>query len=82
LTLYNSSPFLRESIESVLEQTFRDFEFVVIDDASTDDSLNIINTYNDERIVVYRNNCNKGIIGTRKNCHIFHKNRHFRALKV
>ena len=55
LTSYNHAPFLRESIDSVLGQTFSDFEAIIWDDASTDDSWNIIRSYSDPRIRAFRN---------------------------
>ena len=45
LTSYNHDKFLVESIESVLNQTYRDFEFIIVDDCSTDSSWDIISKY-------------------------------------
>ncbi len=59
-TVYNGLPYLSESIESILSQTFTDFEFLIIDDASTDDSLKCINSYKDSRIKVIQNTKNIG----------------------
>lgn len=53
--------YLREAIESVLNQTYNNFEFIIIDDCSTDNSLEIIKTYTDERIVILKNEENLGI---------------------
>ena len=50
MPVYNSSRYLRESIDSVLQQTFTDFEFLIIDDGSTDDSVLIAESYEDNRI--------------------------------
>ena len=55
LTSYNLGKFLRESIDSVLAQTFRDFELIIWDDCSSDDSWEIITGYRDPRIKSYRN---------------------------
>lgn len=66
MPVYNVAPFLHEAIESILKQTFNGFEFIIIDDGSTDNSLNILNTYAqvDNRIrLVSREN--KGISYTR-----------------
>lgn len=51
---YNSAEFLPEAIESILRQTFKDFEFILIDDGSSDNTLDIIRSYaeKDNRIVV------------------------------
>ncbi|MEM7672067.1 MAG: glycosyltransferase family A protein, partial [Verrucomicrobiota bacterium] len=45
LANYNGAEFLGEAIESVLMQTFRDFEFIVYDDGSTDDSLRVAESF-------------------------------------
>jgi glycosyltransferase involved in cell wall biosynthesis len=60
---YNKGQFIAEAIESVLRQTFTDFELIVVDDASTDDSLAIINEVAkaDARIKILTNETNSGI---------------------
>ncbi|MDO8527452.1 MAG: glycosyltransferase [Deltaproteobacteria bacterium] len=50
MTVYNNGKYLREAIQSVLAQTFRDFEFLIIDDASQDNSVEIIKEFEDKRI--------------------------------
>lgn len=45
MPVYNAGDFLREAIESILNQTYKNFELIIIDDASTDDSWNIISSY-------------------------------------
>ncbi len=54
MPIYNASRFLRESIDSVLSQTFADFEFLIADDGSTDNSVEIVESYNDARIRLIR----------------------------
>ena len=61
MSVYNGAKFLDEAIDSILTQTFTDFEFIVIDDASSDDSLHIINSYKDARIIVLQNTKNIGL---------------------
>lgn len=61
---YNGERFLRPAIESILNQTFRDFELIVIDDCSTDNSPQILREFIDDRMRVIRNECNLGIAGT------------------
>lgn len=63
MPVYNSEKYLRESIESILNQTFTDFEFILIDDCSTDNSWNIIEEYNkkDNRIIAIKNEKNMGV---------------------
>lgn len=46
--------WLIESIESILNQTFTDFEFIIIDDSSTNEQFNVIKQYNDKRIIYYK----------------------------
>ena len=52
--------FIRESIDSILNQTYQDFELVIVDDASPDDLQSIVSEYNDNRIRFYRNAENIG----------------------
>lgn len=66
LTSYNHAGFLRESIESVLNQTYRDFELIIWDDASTDDSWQIISSYSDPRIRAIRNDVNARVENVRR----------------
>lgn len=61
MPVYNAERFLAEAIESVLQQTFTDFEFLIIDDCSTDNSAALIQSYSDPRIRFYQNNTNLGI---------------------
>lgn len=55
MTTYNSSEYIDECIKSILSQTFKEFEFIIIDDGSTDNSNKIIEKYNDSRIKFYQN---------------------------
>lgn len=50
MTVYNGEVYLRETIESILNQTYKDFKFLVIDNASTDNSREVIGSFNDPRI--------------------------------
>ena len=61
MPVYNAGSFLREAIDSVLAQTFADFEFVIVNDASKDDSLSVMRMYNDPRIIIVDNSENLGI---------------------
>lgn len=63
---FNASPYVREAIESLLNQSFSDFQLWVIDDASTDDTFSIVSalTANDARIVLFRNATNLGRLRT------------------
>ena len=55
---YNSSRYVRDTIDSVLAQTYPDIEYIIGDDCSTDDTWNIIGGYRDPRIIAYRNEKN------------------------
>lgn len=61
MSVYNGERFLRESIESILTQTFRDFEFLIINDGSTDKTREIILSYSDPRIRLIDNERNLGL---------------------
>lgn len=67
MPVYNAARFLKESVESVLSQTYADFEFILIDDCSTDNSYTILSEYaqSDSRIRLYKNEENKGVSYTR-----------------
>lgn len=63
LPVYNAGSFLREAIESILNQTYSNFEFIIINDGSTDRSEEIIKSFNDPRIkYIYQQN--KGLGAT------------------
>lgn len=62
LPVYNAQSTLQEAIDSILSQSFRDFELIIINDGSTDNSEKIIKNYSDSRIVYINNITNKGLI--------------------
>lgn len=64
MPVYNGERFLREAVDSVLCQTFEDFELLVIDDASTDSTPEILAGYSDPRIRVLRNEQNLKLVRT------------------
>jgi glycosyltransferase involved in cell wall biosynthesis len=69
LPVYNTEKFIGQAIDSILGQTFQDFELIIIDDCSTDNSVTIIQSYTDKRIIFigksqntgYTNSLNLGI---------------------
>ena len=64
---YNKGKYIKEAIESVLAQTYPNWELVIVDDASTDNSLEVINTFlNNENIKLIKNADNKGVGYTAK----------------
>lgn len=64
MPVYNSERYLREAIDSILAQTFSDFEFIIIDDGSQDSSPDIVRSYTDKRIRFYQNEHNMGVAAT------------------
>lgn len=64
MPVYNAEAYLREAIESILNQTFQDFEFLIIDDGSTDGSAAIVRSYTDPRIRFVQNEKNLGLTAT------------------
>ncbi len=64
---YNVEQYISETIESILSQTFSDFEFIILDDGSTDNTFEIATEYakKDSRIKVFKNEKNLGIAGNR-----------------
>ena len=60
VTAYNVSSYIEECINSILQQTYQNFELIIVEDCSTDDTLSIINKFDDSRIRVIRNKENVG----------------------
>ena len=58
IPIYNASLYLRECIDSILSQSYKDFELLIVDDGSTDNSSAIVHSYNDPRIRLIQNNHN------------------------
>ena len=65
IPVYNAAPFLEASINSILQQTYRDFELILLNDASTDNSEQIVQKFSDPRIRYYKNEQNLGISASR-----------------
>lgn len=57
---YNVSKYIKDSINSVLEQTYSNWELIIIDDCSIDDTCKIVNTFKDDRIILINNRKNSG----------------------
>jgi len=62
LATYNRSEILKRAIDSVLNQTYNEFEFLIINDGSIDNTAKIINNYNDPRIKIINNKGNIGFV--------------------
>ncbi|MGE5699638.1 MAG: glycosyltransferase family 2 protein [Deltaproteobacteria bacterium] len=65
MPVYNGEKYIRHAIDSVLRQSFMDFELLIINDGSTDDSVEIIRSYRDHRIRILHNESNSGLVQTR-----------------
>jgi glycosyltransferase involved in cell wall biosynthesis len=68
MPVYNAKPYLGEALASILAQTCADFEFVIVDDGSTDGSAELVERCDDPRLVLLRNGRNLGIWATRNRC--------------
>ena len=64
MPVFNGEKYLSEAIESILAQTYKDYEFLIINDGSNDNSINIIKSYNDSRINLVENRQNLGLTAT------------------
>lgn len=65
MAVYNGEKYIKQAIDSALNQTYADFELLIIDDGSKDRSVQIIETYNDNRIRLLKNDSNMGLFRTR-----------------
>ena len=59
--VFNLEKYIEETIISILSQTFTDFEYILIDDCSSDKTIEIIESFNDPRIILIKNDTNQGI---------------------
>jgi glycosyltransferase involved in cell wall biosynthesis len=64
MPVYNAGKYLKEAIASILNQTYKNFEFLIVNDGSTDDSLATIKSFNDKRIRLIENESNIGLIAS------------------
>ena len=60
MPVYNGERYLSSAIESILNQTFQDFELLIVDDCSNDNSIKIIESFSNKKINLIRNNKNQG----------------------
>lgn len=65
MPVYNAGRYVRMAIDSVLNQTYTDFELILINDGSTDDSQDVLNGFSDHRIRILSNKQNQGIVYAR-----------------
>lgn len=62
MSAFNACDFLTECIKSILSQTYTNFEFIIVNDGSTDNSEEIITSFKDKRIIYIKNEINRGLI--------------------
>ena len=65
IPLYNKAPYVRKTVESVLGQSFGDYELIIIDNGSTDGSSDVVAVFTDPRIRVVRSEKNMGVSNAR-----------------
>ena len=65
MPVYNGERFIRETIDSVLNQTYRKFEFIIVNDGSVDSTQQIISSYDDKRIIPLNLTTNQGVSNAR-----------------
>ncbi len=65
MPVYNGATTVARAIDSILQQTFRDFELVLIDDGCSDNTIDIVRSYNDPRIRLIAHETNQGLAATR-----------------
>ncbi len=66
MTVYNGEKFIEETIQSVLDQSFKDFEYIIVDDGSTDKTKKIVKSFKDKRIKYFYAGENKGYYNMHK----------------
>lgn len=65
---YNSAAYIKDTMESILNQTYQNIELIVVDDNSKDDTYEMAKSIKDERIKVYKNEKNLGMVGNWNHC--------------
>ena len=68
--VHNGEKTLPRAIESILNQTFADFELIICDDCSSDSTVHVINDYirKDDRVILIKNKSNSGLAASLNNC--------------
>jgi glycosyltransferase involved in cell wall biosynthesis len=68
IPVYNGARYIRDCIDSILSQSFKNFELVIVNDSSSDESEAIIHSYHDPRIKYFENERNLGLVGNWNKC--------------
>ena len=68
---YNNAKYIKEAVESIERQAYHNWEIVIVDDASTDNSLEVINQFaqNNLKVKLYKHDINEGVGKTNCQCH-------------
>ena len=69
MAVYRGEAYIAEAINSVLAETFQNWELLLVNDASPDNSVEVIRTFSDPRIRLLENETNQGLVGVRKRKH-------------
>jgi glycosyltransferase involved in cell wall biosynthesis len=78
---YNYAHYLDETIQSVLDQTYQDFELIIVDNHSTDNTEELVKNYlRDERVSYYKNPKNLGLVGNWNQCLVYAKGDYIKLL--
>lgn len=65
---YNNAGYIKDTIESILNQTYQNLEVIVVDDCSSDNTAEVVASISDERLKLYRNEKNLGMVGNWNRC--------------
>ena len=65
IPLYNKEAYVAKTLNSVLNQTYQNFEVIIVNDCSTDNSLNVVHKIDDSRFKIIKHNKNKGLSASR-----------------
>jgi glycosyltransferase involved in cell wall biosynthesis len=68
MPVYNGSDYIADSVESILNQTYKNFNLIVCDNCSTDNTEEIVRNFKDPRLTYVRNNNNLGLVGNHNRC--------------
>jgi len=68
LPVYNGERWIKDALESILSQSFKNYEIIIVDDASTDNTVDVIKSFKDDRIKFYTNEINQGEIRSYQIC--------------
>jgi glycosyltransferase involved in cell wall biosynthesis len=80
MTVFNGEAYIREAMDSILEQTYANLEFLIVNDCSTDGTVDIVRSYTDPRIRLLENETNQGICLSRNKAFLVAKGKYIATL--